>query len=243
VVCMPGVPHELKNMLTSAVLPHMRESFGLGGVIHYRVLKVCALGESRVDDAIGDLMRDSKNPTVGVLANPAFTRIRITAKADSVEEADKLIDKVDAQVRERLPGLVMGVNEDTLESVVSELLMDKGWTLGLCETVTGGMMAQRLTSANARAFGGGVVVQLSPEDARDAGQIAMDMAAKVLVDFPVNCALAVVADPREGHAVAAFVHPDGKADWAFGRAGTEERLQLRTSVVCLENLRQYLIGL
>ena len=57
------------------------------------------MGESRVDNAIGDLITDSRNPTVGVLANPAWVRIRIAAKADSVEEPNVLIDEVDAKVR------------------------------------------------------------------------------------------------------------------------------------------------
>lgn len=243
VVCMPGVPHELKAMLTNAVIPHVRDTYNLGGTIHYRVLKVCALGESRVDAAIGDLIQNSKNPTVGVLANPAFTRIRIAAKAESYEEAERLIDEVDAQVRERLPGLVMGVNEDTLESVVDQLLTKKGWKLTLCETVTGGMLAQRFTAAKAESFVGGTVETIGFDEVTSADRIILDKAKKNLIDYEANCALAIVADPREGHAVATFVHPDGETEWAFGRAGIEERLQLRTCVVTLENLRQYLIGL
>jgi len=242
ILCMPGVPHELKHMLTAVVIPYLRERFGMAGVIHYRVLKVCGLGESRVDSAIGDLITDSSNPTVGVLANPAFTRIRIAAKADTIEEADRLIDGVDAQVRERLPGMIMGVNDETLEEVVNQLLLKNEWTLALCETFTGGMMAQRLVSTGANQFVGGEIVKPAPEMLMDSESAALELARKSMLAFSSNTAMAIVADPREGHAVAAFVFPGGEQTWQFGRAGTDERLQMRTSVVALEYLRRYLDG-
>ena len=240
ILCMPGVPRELKYMLENIVVPFIREKFDMKGVIHYRVLKVCGLGESRVDDAIGDLMSTLSNPTVGVLANLANVRIRITAKADSLEQAESMIDEVDAQIRERLPGLVMGVNDDTLEGVVNGLLQDRGWTLAVTETTSGGMIAQRLTAEGARQFVGGQVIPIDTLELNGRDKTGLDLARKNMLDYSSDCGLSVVSDPSSGITIATFITPEGEAEWQFGRAGTDERMQARTAVVVLENVRRHL---
>ena len=243
IICMPGVPRELKYMLENLVVPFIREKFNMTGIIHYRVLKVCGLGESRVDDAIGDLMSTLSNPTVGVLANLANVRIRITAKADTLEEAEKLIDEVDVQIRDRLPGLVMGVNEDTLEGVVNNLLADRGWTLAVAETTSGGMIAQRLTAEGARQFVGGRVIPIETLDLDGREKMGLDLARKNMLDCSSDCGLSVVSDPSSGVTIATFITPEGEAEWQFGRAGTDERMQARTAVVVLEYIRRHLAAL
>lgn len=243
VVCMPGVPRELKYMLENVVIGFLREKFGMTGVIHYRVLKVCGLGESRVDQAIGDLMARLSNPTIGVLANLANVRIRITAKADTLEEAERMIDEVDAQIRERLPGMVMGVDDETLEGVVDAALAKRGWTLAVAETTTGGMIAQKLTAEGAGQFAGGRVFRADAAVPDDYEAAALDLARKNMVDFSANCGLAVISEPAAGITIAAFVTPRDEAAWQFGRAGTDERTQERTAVVALEHVRRHLNGL
>ena len=144
VACMPGVPLELEAMLVAQVVPYLRTRFALTGAIHSRVLKVCDMGESAVDAAIGDLVRSQQNPTVGLLASPEAVCIRITAKGDTDGKAQALIDGLEPTIRARLPGLVMGADADTLETVVMALLEARGWTLATAETVTAGALAQRL---------------------------------------------------------------------------------------------------
>ncbi|HQH52729.1 MAG TPA: molybdopterin-binding protein, partial [Candidatus Hydrogenedentes bacterium] len=90
VIAMPGVPRELHPMLCDKVLPFLRKRFSLKGLVHYRVLKVCGVGESAIDSAIGHLIRDSANPTVGLLASPEAVRIRIAARADTKDQATTL---------------------------------------------------------------------------------------------------------------------------------------------------------
>lgn len=242
IVCMPGVPRELIAMLDDSVIPHLRDHFDLKGLIHYRVLKVCGVGESVVDNAIGDLMSRQGNPTVGVLANIASVRIRIAARADSLEEADALIDGVDREVRERLPGLVLGVDDDTLEGVVDELLAERGWTLAVVETTSGGMIAQRLTAQGARQFAGGRVFPTEGLDLEDPRKTALELARSHMVDSAADCGLAMVSDPVGGVSCAVFVTPEGVADWNFGRAGRDERTQARMSVMALEYIRRHLSG-
>lgn len=238
IVCMPGVPGELRPMLTERVVPYLRERFGVRGVLHSRVLKVCGLGESRVDAAIGDLIVSRQNPTVGVLASPDAVRIRITARGETFEEAVALIDPVDAEVRNRLPGLIMGVDEDTLERVVDALLLERGWRLAVAETQTGGLVAQRLTAAGARCFAGGWVFPLDGQP----GGGALDMAEGIRLHCRADCGLAIALDGMSQQTHVGFVTPEGTVEWTLGYAHTDERSQVRTSVVALERIRRFLTG-
>jgi len=260
IICMPGVPSELKPMLTDSVIPYLRKRFALTGIIHSRVLKVCGIGESRVDTAIGDFIRDQQNPTVGVLASPDAVRIRITARANTVEEAETLIDGVDAKVRERLPGLVMGVNDATLEQVVDDLIRARGWRLAVAETVTGGMIAQRLTSVGAKAFAGGLVIPNSlsgldklclADSGADLQQAARELAGKARGQFGAECALALAGNVESGCAAVYFDAPTvclgltncvESATWEVTCMGIDHRGQLRMATLALENLRRHLGG-
>ena len=241
IICMPGVPLELEAMLVDRVLPYLRARFGLAGVLHSRVLKVCGLGESRIDSLMGDLVNSQANPTVGLLASPDAVRIRITARAEHIPAAEALIDPVEQAIQARLPGLIMGRDAETLESVVDRLLEERGWTLALAETQTGGMMAQRLTAAGARSFvGGRVIPQLS--EGASGREHALDLAKRVLLEFSSICALALALDRAEDRSVAVFLTPDGQEEWSMGRLGKGERQQVRTSIVALEHVRRYLRG-
>lgn len=106
---------------------------------------------------MGDLMATFSNPQIGVLASPESVRIRISAKADTVDEANKMIDAVDEQVRARMPGLIFGTDDETIEGVVDALLQKRSWTIAITETFTGGNIAQRLVAAGAASFAGGTV--------------------------------------------------------------------------------------
>lgn len=242
VVCMPGVPRELKAMLEDSVLPFMKNKYGLTDTIHYRVLKVCGLGESSVDQAIGDLISDSQNPTVGVLATPLAVRIRIAAKGSSKAEANSLIDPVDAEVRKRLPGLIMGTDEDTIEGVVSNLLADRGWRMAVAETSSGGMIAQRLLAAGSTQFTGAQVVPPESISENDPSRATLELAEQVREEFGSDCGLAVLSDPLAGTTTAIFVHPDGQEEWTFGRPGRSEIMQARIATVSLEHLRRFLVA-
>lgn len=243
VVCMPGVPSELRAMLTERVIPFLRDKFGLHGLLHSRTLKVCGLGESRVDEAIGDLIQNQKNPTIGLLASPDAVRIRITAKADRPQDAEALIDPIDAQIRARLPGLVMGVDDDTLEGVVDAMIAERGWKLAVAETNTGGMIAQRLTAAGAKTFVGGIVLPVRPLQHNDPEEAAREVAEEARKRLETDCALGLVYDSRERRTEAAFLTPQGSCDWTVGYPGTDERSQLRVSVVSLEHVRRFLADL
>ena len=146
VISLPGVPREMEFLMERSVLPYLRERFGLSEVIKARTLKTCAIGESTIDDMLSDLMT-LENPTVGLAAHPAQTDVRITAKAESEEEVDRLIAQVEAKIRERLGDVIYGTEKQRLEEVVAELLAVTRTTVSLLETVTHGSVGRRLLGA------------------------------------------------------------------------------------------------
>lgn len=241
IFCMPGVPKELKPMLEDTIIPSIRKRFEIESVIHYRVLHVCGIGESRVDQIMGDLMTDLDNPKVGVLASPARVRIRISAKANSIDEANKLIDPVDAEIRSRFPNLVMGVDDETVEGVVNELLMDRGWSIAVVETTSGGSIGQLMTAHGAQTYLGGRIYPMESLDLGDPAKLAMDLAEKCIMELEPDCTLSVVSDPAAGITMATFFHPHGKEEWTMGRAGRNKDVQDRTAVLALEHVRRFLV--
>ncbi len=157
VISLPGVPRELEYLMENAVIPYLRRRFGLHEVIKTRVLKTCAIGESAIDQQIADLMQ-SRNPTVGLNAHPGQTDVRITAKAASEEEADRLLADMEAKIRERLGDSIYGTEAQTLEEVLLQGLQARGETVAVLETPTGGQLTQRLASVRGVAwFLGGMV--------------------------------------------------------------------------------------
>ena len=239
VVCMPGVPWELKPMLEEQVLPRLRQRFGIEGVLHSRVLKVCGMGESRVDSVIGDLVVGQTNPTVGLLASPDAVRIRLTARAESVEAARALVEPLECEIRKRLPGLIMGVDDDTLEGVVGRLLAARGWTLSVLETATGGAVSERLMAGAPDCFDGARILPRVPDPTEER---ALDLAGKLLLESPSCSALVLMAKPEEKQTLELFLTPEGQASWVIGLYGDSDVSRRRTAVVALENMRRYLSG-
>jgi len=159
VLSIPGVPFEMEYLMENTVIPYLRKRFHLHRqVIQYRVLRACGLGESGVGQQIKDLMRESKNPTVGTLASIGDIRIRITAKADTSEEASNLIQKMEREIRGRLGILIYGVGDETLPGNIAMELERLNLTLSVVETFTGGIISQKLASTGTRAFVQGTVL-------------------------------------------------------------------------------------
>jgi len=240
IICLPGVPHELKGMMEDEIIPYLRKKFALQGVLHYRVLKVCGIGESRVDDMIGDIITAHTNPSIGLLANPEVVRIRIAARAEDHAAAEALIEPVAQAIEERLPGFIMGRDADTLEGALETLFVARGWDLGVVETGTGGMIAQRLVAAGVSFFREARIVAIG--SIAPGPESALDLAQRFLLDSDSVCALALVASAHEPHSNGAFVCPEGVFTFEIGHIGNGARSQLRTSVVALENVRRILTG-
>lgn len=152
VICLPGVPFEMKWLFDNEVVPYLRRKFDLSEAIYSRVLKVADMGESGVDDLVGHLIANSSNPTVGVLAHPGQVDVRITANAAGQGEADRMIAPVESEVRELLGEHVFATDDQTMQDVVGGLLRAHDLTLASWEGLTGGMVAQQLHEAGDSLF-------------------------------------------------------------------------------------------
>jgi len=260
VVCMPGVPAELKPMLTERVIPRLCERFGITGTLRYRVLRVCGMGESRVDALMGDLILSGANPTVGLLAAVDGVTIRIAARAESPEAADALIAPVAAEAAARLGGIAFEDRGRPVEGEVDALLAERGWAIAVADAAAGGAAAARITAAGAACFAGGVVLPhgraaawaghpapVPPPPTEDLGdplaRTAVEMAGRLLLDYPVACALSLVADPAEKRTAGAVRTPEGWRLFGLGHYGSGATGQTRQAVIAWENVRRFLVGL
>jgi nicotinamide-nucleotide amidase len=148
VISLPGVPAEMAYLMEAEVLPYLRKSFKLRGVIKARVVRVAGVGESWLDEHIGDLEQLS-NPTVGLSAHPGRVDIRITAKAGTDMEAEEMIWGIQATLQQRLKDRIYGVDAETLEAAVLSAVRAKGWRLVVVEAGTDGALGAALASAEA----------------------------------------------------------------------------------------------
>jgi competence/damage-inducible protein CinA-like protein len=154
VITLPGVPREMETLLVDVVLPYLQSRFNLHDVIKVRTLHVSGIGEGALDAQVGDLEALS-NPTVGLTAHSGVVDIRIAAKAGSQAEADRMIAKVEEDVRLRLGKDVFGADGDTLEGITLEALAERGWSLACLESGLDGALLRRFGQARHPAYQGG----------------------------------------------------------------------------------------
>lgn len=146
VISLPGVPREMEALMHEKVIPLLHRRYQLDQLIKVHVLHCAGVGESQVDEWIGDLEL-SANPTVGLLAHPGRVDIRIAAKAPSLHEAEGLIANVAAQIRERVGEAVYGADDETLEDAVKQSLAASRWSLALTECGLEGTLVAAMQNA------------------------------------------------------------------------------------------------
>jgi competence/damage-inducible protein CinA-like protein len=143
VICLPGVPREMELLFLQGAQPWLREQYHLTSVILSRVLHTAGIGESQVDELIGELEYQC-NPTVGLLASPGRVDIRIAAKSDSPAEIERMIQTTEAVIRDKLGDAVYGADADTLEDIVAADLARKGLSASLVLHGFGEMLVAKL---------------------------------------------------------------------------------------------------
>jgi hypothetical protein len=129
-ICLPVVPKEMETLMETAVLPLLKRKYNLQGIIKAHVIHLAGIGESVVDSAIGDFERLS-NPTVGLLAHPGIVDVRITAKANSIDEADAMIAQIEEKIVAAFPKQIFGFDEETLLKAVVTLAKEKKATVDI----------------------------------------------------------------------------------------------------------------
>jgi competence/damage-inducible protein CinA-like protein len=214
VYAVPGVPHEMREMVTRAILPDLRERSGETAVIVSRTLRTWGDSESGLAETLAPLIErldDAGNPTLAFLASGIEgLKVRLTAKAGSEAQAAALLAGEEREVRDILGALVFGTDDETMESAVLDLLRAQGRSLALAESVTGGLVAARVTSVPGASdvFRGSVVsyatavkqevlgVPDGPVVTADAAMAMAEGAARVM-GADVGLALTGVAGPAE----------------------------------------------
>ena len=173
IYAVPGVPHEMREMVTRAVVPDLIAQTGqAAATIFSRTLRTWGIAESALDELLGGRMtaldqataEGRSAPTIAFLASGIEgMKVRITAKGRTLEEATALVEAEEEQVRALIGPAVFGADHIGMEAAVGELLTAQGLTLGVAESLTGGLVGSRLTAIPGSSdwFRGSLVVYAS----------------------------------------------------------------------------------
>jgi nicotinamide-nucleotide amidase len=224
VYAVPGVPYEMMEMYERAILPDLRARMAAAGeesTIVSRVLKTWGTSESALAEALGDRIAaldgagDAGSVTIAFLASGIEgLKVRLTARAPSSAGAGALLDAEEHAVRavlaERFGDIVFGLDDQTMEAVVAGLLGGRGLTLGLAESLTGGLIASRLVDVpGASGWFRGCVVSYATDVKHDVlevpdgpvvsgpAAVAMAEGARTVLGSDVGLAVTGVAGPDE----------------------------------------------
>ncbi|MCZ6662847.1 MAG: competence/damage-inducible protein A [Actinobacteria bacterium] len=260
IFCVPGVPAEMEFLLANDVIPRLVAASGEEKVIVSRLIRTWGRSESDVAETLDDLF-EGANPSIAFLASASEIKVRITAKADSTVEALTLIEPVETEVRSRLGNTVFGTDDETIERVLLGLLSDLGYTIGTAESMTGGLVAARLTDlpGSSAVVRGGLVAYtnelkqrlLGVEDISSvvdaATAVEMATGAQSLLDVDVAVAVTGSAgpDPLEkppGTVVIAVATPEDARAKELRYSGDRERIRAYGTTAALQLARLALIG-
>lgn len=150
IYAVPGVPYEMQKMIKEQVLPDLLAQSGERSVIVSRSLKTWGTSESALAEMVAhrlDALEVAGNPTIAFLARGIEGLVvRVTAKGRDAADAEAIVAAEERELRAILGDLVFGVDDDTMESVVLQQLRNRGLTLGLAESVTGGLISSRIVN-------------------------------------------------------------------------------------------------
>ncbi len=221
IYAVPGVPYEMQKMIKEQVLPDLLAQSGTRSVIVSRSLKTWGTSESALAEMVAhrlDALEAVGNPTIAFLARGIEGLVvRVTAKGRDAADAEAIVAGEERELRAILGDLVFGVDDDTMESVVLEQLRSRGLTLGIAESVTGGLISSRLVGVpGASEVFKGAIVSYATAVKRD----LLDVTATSVVTE------AAVAEMAEGArrmlqcdvalAVTGVAGPDSQDDVAPG---------------------------
>ena len=261
IYAVPGVPHEMRDMVERVIIPDLIARSGETAVIASRVLRTWGDSESGLNERLQPLINEldrSPNTTLAFLASGwEGIKVRLTAKAETKDAVDTLLNSWEQRVREVVGDIVFGVDGDNMESVVLSMLRKRGLTLALAESVTGGLVSGRLTqiAGASDVFRGAVVsyasdvkhevLHVSPGPVvSESAAAQMAQGAKDLLGADVGLALTGVAGPDQqdgqpvGTLCVAVVLPDGQVHTkTFALPGQREQMRQMSVISSLDMLR------
>ena len=156
--CLPGVPNEMTRMMDEQVMPRIEAARGEGPAVRARLLRTFGMGESTLDDELKDIAA-SGDVSLGFRTSFPDNYLRPLARAATAEQAEATLDRICDTIKQRLGPLIYGEGEQTLEAVVGQMLAERGMTIAVAESCTGGLIATRITNnpGSSAYFAGGVV--------------------------------------------------------------------------------------
>ena len=203
VISLPGVPREMKYLMTASVLPYLLQRYNLG-IIVARTLRTAGIGESSLDDKIGTDILNSGNPSVGLAAHHGCVDIRITAKADTREKAVQLLDAMQTRLDEKIGEHIFGIDDAALEDVVFDLLKRHSLRVHVTEAGLPGVIMDKWKHDTA------AYVQSDsyrhPHDVY--ARYAVDKSAVSLKDFAVDIAQRIRSQQKVDASILALGYPD-----------------------------------
>jgi nicotinamide-nucleotide amidase len=172
-IVMPGVPYEMKAMMDDFVLPFFKKH-KTGLVIRHKTLKTTGIAESFLAEQIGDVHKifsPNSGVTLAFLPSSLGVRLRITVKANAVDEAEKKIHDVETKLRSKIDKLIYTSDEKELEDVVGKLLSERKLTIAVAESCTGGLIADRITnvSGSSEYFERGIIAYSNKSKVEELG--------------------------------------------------------------------------
>jgi nicotinamide-nucleotide amidase len=264
VYAVPGVPYEMQLMIGEHVIPDLLDRAGEHSAIVSRSLKTWGASESGLAEMIAHRVDAQTNPTIAFLARGIEGLVvRITAKAATEAEARALVEREEVELRKILGDLVFGVDEETMEHAVLARVRARGWTLGVAESVTAGLIGARIANVPgaSETFRGtigayatdvkrsvlGVTAELVVSDE---SAIQMAEGARRVLGADVGISVTGVAGPAEqdgqpvGTVCLGMVFPEGDPFAVTIRLpGDRERIRQFATISLLNLVRQRLDGL
>jgi len=267
-VAMPGVPYEMKEMMTSFVLPRLDKIIDTNKVFVIKNILATGIPESNLFDKLENIEELLQGAKMAFLPNQFGVRLRITAEGLNQNEAQNKIDEIEQKIRSKVGKYIYGIENDTLESVVANLLIERSLKISVAESCTGGLISHRLTniSGSSLYFERGItaysnaakveLLHVDEDSIQKFGAVSANVAEqmaqgiKSISGSDIGLAVSGILGPTgdtsskpRGYVIIALCDDNSCASKVF-RFGDDRLLNKdRTSQAALEMIRRNLLGI
>jgi nicotinamide-nucleotide amidase len=269
-ITLPGVPFEMRAMMESYVIPFLQER-SRGSVVRHRTIRTTGIAESLLAHRLGpveEITGTGGDVTLAFLPGPRGVRLRLTARCATAAEAEARIRKAEQAVLAKAGPVVYGFEQEELEEIVGRLLRERGWTIAVAESCTGGLVMDRLTDVpgSSRYVERGYVVYSNEAKIRELGvpeevlrrngavsretAEAMAFGARTKSNADVGLSTTGIAGPSGGTTEKpvglvwiGYSDRDGTAAFRFQFGNDRRRIKERSSQAALDIVRRKLLKL